>query len=304
MAVFDKTGTLTLGTPRLVNGSEISVAHMAIARELAAHSRHPVSRAIMAEGVSGTERLTNIEEMPGCGVRGRIGKDQWALGRAHWAATGSSEASGTVLAKNGVEVAAFTFDDRLRPEAKATISALKEQGVKVSMLSGDMQAQCDVIAARLGIDDYAAELLPAEKVERIREQVEEGRNVLMVGDGLNDAPALAAARVSMAPATAADIGRNAADFVFLGDSLDAVPLAMNVARRADRLVKENIWLAIAYNMLAVPIAILGYVTPLIAAIAMSASSLLVIGNALRLMVRDKRRERKDTSSASLREALQ
>ena len=221
-----------------------------------------------------------------------------------WAAPGSADASGTVLAKNGVEVAAFAFDDRLRPEAAAAIATLGERGVQVSMLSGDMQAQCDVVAARLGIDDYTAELLPAGKVERIRALVEDGRNVLMVGDGLNDAPALAAARVSMAPSTAADIGRNAADFVFLGESLDAVPLAMDVARRADRLVKENIGLAIVYNALAVPIAILGYVTPLIAAVAMSASSLLVIGNALRLMLRGRRRQRPAARAAALREVHQ
>jgi Cu2+-exporting ATPase len=209
-----------------------------------------------------------------------------------------------VLAKSGVEVASFIFDDRLRPGARATISALGEQRVAVFMLSGDLQAQCDAVAARLGIEDYAAELLPAAKVERIRKLADGGRNVLMIGDGLNDAPALAAARVSMAPATAADIGRNAADFVFLGENLDAVPLAMDVARRADRLVKENIALAIAYNAIAVPIAILGFVTPLIAAIAMSASSLLVIGNALRLMMRGKTGVRREGSAVSMREVIQ
>lgn len=301
-AVFDKTGTLTLGSPRLVNGHEISETHMSIARELAAHSRHPISKAIMMEGVSGGNRLTNIEEVPGCGVRGRLGRDEWALGRAPWAAPGSAISTGTVLAKNGVEVAAFAFDDRLRPEAKETVSSLKKQGVAVSMLSGDVQAQCDVVAARLGIQDYSAELLPSGKVERIQDMVADGRNVLMVGDGLNDAPALAAAQVSIAPSTAADIGRNAADFVFLGSSLSAVPLAMSVARRADRLVKENIALAIIYNVFAVPIAILGYVTPLIAAIAMSASSLLVIGNALRLMARG-RQEKAARPSAALREIM-
>ncbi|MCO5065328.1 MAG: cadmium-translocating P-type ATPase [Rhizobiaceae bacterium] len=303
-AVFDKTGTLTLGSPRLVNGSEISVSHMAIARELAAHSRHPVSRAIMAEGVSGPDRILDIEEVPGCGVKGRLGKDKWTLGRAKWAAPGSPGAHGTVLAKNGVEVAAFSFDDRLRPEAKAAIAELGRQHIDVSMLSGDVQAQCDSVASRLSIDDYTAELLPAGKVERISELVESGHNVLMVGDGLNDAPALAAAQVSMAPATAADIGRNAADFVFLGEGLDAVPLAIDVARRADRLVKENIGLAIVYNAFAVPIAILGYVTPLIAAVAMSASSLLVIGNALRLSARGKRTAKPTTGGTMLREAVQ
>ncbi|TIX22059.1 HAD-IC family P-type ATPase, partial [Mesorhizobium sp.] len=155
-------------------------------------------------------------------------------------------------------------------------------GVCVEMLSGDTAKACAEVADGLGVDDFVPCLLPSGKVEHIETLGKDGHKVLMVGDGLNDTPALSAAHVSIAPATAADIGRNAADFVFLRESLLAVPLALNVSRKAGSLIRQNIAIAIVYNAVAVPIAILGYVTPLIAAVAMSASSLLVIGNAMRL----------------------
>jgi len=282
-AVFDKTGTLTLGHPRLTNVHEIAPRLLGVAASLAAHSRHPLSQAITAQG-GGAPALSfdEVRELPGFGMEASAGDTTWRLGRANWAADGSQE-SGTVLSRNGGIVARFAFEDETRAGARATIAALKAHVGPVEMLSGDTEAACRRVAEELGIDDWRAALLPADKVARIEELSRQGRKVLMVGDGLNDAPALGAAHVSMAPATAADIGRNAADFVFLRESLSAVTTAMEVARRAGQLIRQNIGIAIVYNVIAVPIAILGYVTPLIAAVAMSGSSILVITNALRLM---------------------
>lgn len=278
---FDKTGTLTIGALEIANAASIDEDMIPVASALAAHSRHPAAQAIARMDQAGDVWFEGVEEIPGYGIEARTEGATWRLGRGSWAAPGSG-VDGTVLAKDGVAKAAFEFNDRLRAEAKATVSGLAGLGMEVEMLSGDTARKCSVVAEQLGIRRVLPELLPAQKIARIDELRSEGRKVMMVGDGLNDAPALAAASVSMAPATAADIGRNAADFVFLREGLSAVTLAVSVAVKADRLVRQNIALAIVYNAVAVPIAIFGYVTPLIAAVAMSASSLLVIANALRL----------------------
>ncbi|AZO09527.1 MULTISPECIES: cation-translocating P-type ATPase [unclassified Mesorhizobium] len=290
-ALFDKTGTLTLGQPRLVNAASIDPTMLAIAADIAAHSRHPFSRAIAGfGGFSGQPRLDCISEHPGFGIEAVTEDATWRLGRRGWAGwkarTGGEGRyggfGGTVLSKNGAIVASFAFEDAARSDAATAIGQLKAVGVAVEMLSGDTANACAEVAGSLGIEDFVPALLPAGKVERIEVLTRTGHKVLMVGDGLNDTPALGAAHVSMAPATAADVGRNAADFVFLRESLLAVPLALDVSRQAGRLIRQNIAIAIVYNAFAVPIAIMGLVTPLIAAIAMSASSLLVIANALRL----------------------
>ena len=289
-AVFDKTGTLTLGQPRLVNASSIDPAMLAIAADLAAHSRHPFSKAIAGFAAPGGQhKFDAVTEHPGFGIEATDAGSTWRLGRRGWAGwkartggEGKHGYGGTVLTKNGMIVASFVFEDVLRADASAAIDQLKHAGMSVEMLSGDTAAACTEVAKGLGVDDFVPCLLPSGKVERIETLAKDGHKVLMVGDGLNDTPALRAAHVSIAPATAADIGRNAADFVFLRESLLAVPLALDVSRKAGSLIRQNIAIAIVYNAIAVPIAILGHVTPLIAAIAMSASSLLVIGNALRL----------------------
>ncbi|RRH91025.1 cadmium-translocating P-type ATPase [Mesorhizobium tamadayense] len=290
-AVFDKTGTLTLGQPRLVNASEIDPTMLAIGADMASHSRHPYSKAIASyAGYSGQPGIEAVSEHPGFGIEAVVEGNTWRLGRRGWAgrkarAGGEGKLGGyggTVLSKNGSIVACFAFEDAPRSDAKTAIGQLMDAGVSVDMLSGDTARACSEVADTLGIENFVPALLPSGKVEWIESLTRAGRKVLMVGDGLNDTPALRAAHVSIAPATAADIGRKAADFVFLHESLLAVPLAVDISRKAGRLIRQNIVIAIVYNAFAVPIAILGHVTPLLAAIAMSASSLIVIANAMRL----------------------
>ncbi|SDH44301.1 heavy metal translocating P-type ATPase [Bosea robiniae] len=281
---FDKTGTLTFGRPQLVDPASIPAVDLAIAAAIARRSSHPLSRAIAAAAPEAGLALTDIREHPGFGVEAELEGHCYRLGRAEWALAeaGGQPESGTMLSRDGALVARFAFAETLRPQARAAVDALRADGLSIVLLSGDRPVAVQPIAGRLGIDAVSAGLLPAGKVERLAALAAEDRKVLMVGDGLNDAPALAAAHASMAPASAADIGRNAADFVFLHDGLDAVPTAIAVARAAGRLIRQNFALAILYNALALPVAIAGYVTPLIAALAMSLSSILVVANALRL----------------------
>ncbi len=287
---FDKTGTLTLGRPRLVNGAEIAPEMLAMAAEIARHSGHPLSRAIAAAAPAGGLALSGVVEHPGLGIEARLHGRLYRLGRAEWVLSGGAAAqeqaeSGTVLGCDGTIEARFAFEEALRPQAGAAVDALRGKGLDIVLLSGDTRGAVQAMADKLGIGAVEASLLPAQKVERLAALAAQGRKVLMVGDGLNDVPALAAAHVSMAPASAADIGRNAADFVFLRDGLDAVPMAHAVSQDAGRLVRQNFALAIAYNAVALPIAMAGYVTPLLASLAMSLSSILVVANALRLDVK-------------------
>lgn len=288
---FDKTGTLTLGRPTLVNADEVAPAALRIAQGVAMGSRHPAARAIVeaaAQRVDDVPAFDLIEEVPGLGLEGQLGDDTYRLGRSDWAVGRSgpddapTAASISVLGRDGEPLATFVLEDRVRRDARETVDGLKRQGLAVEILSGDRAPVVEALALRLGIRDFAAGLLPAEKVARVAAHEAAGRKVMMVGDGLNDAPALSAAYVSMAPATAADIGRNAADFVFLNESLSAVTDALRISRRSRRLILQNFALAVGYNALAVPVAVLGYVTPLVAAVAMSLSSIIVVANAMRL----------------------
>ncbi|TFU03249.1 cadmium-translocating P-type ATPase [Polymorphobacter arshaanensis] len=279
-AVFDKTGTLTLGRPEPLNLDVLTPAQKSVALALAQSSRHPLSealrRSLIASGIT-PATLTDITETPGTGVSARCGDANVALGRPETIAAGLACA----LTIGDAPPVMLDFADAMRPAAAAAVAQLAALGLPGSILSGDSVTGVAPVAAELGLPAQAA-MLPQDKLEAIAALTANGAKVLMVGDGLNDGPALAAGYVSMAPASASDAGQNAADAVFLGDSLLPVATAVRVARATQRIVRQNFALAIGYNVIAVPLAIAGLVTPLIAALAMSGSSLLVIGNALRL----------------------
>ena len=291
---FDKTGTLTLGRPRLV-AREDDAASAGIAAALAAASTHPLSRSLVdALGAPATIDGA-IREVPGQGVEAVIDRATWRLGNAAWCGVDAGTDAGfseVWLSRDGEARAVYRFDDELRSDAPQTVRELGAMGLPVRLLSGDRALVVERVARAAGIAEAAGGLLPEAKVAAVSEG-----QTMMVGDGVNDAPALRAAYVSMAPSTAADIGRNAADFVFTGEGLGAVPYVIGTARRAASIVNQNLVIAIGYNAIAVPLAIAGMVTPLIAAVAMSSSSLIVVANALRLRFEARRRE----AAAALKE---
>ncbi|KAA9006082.1 heavy metal translocating P-type ATPase [Histidinibacterium aquaticum] len=279
--VFDKTGTLTLGRPSLVAAEDVPAETLALAAALAQGSDHPRSRAVVAaaegRGLALPE-VTELTELPGYGVSALYRGERVQLGRADWL---GSEGSGTVLAREGVAIVSFAFRDDLRPGAAQLVATLKTRGLPVRLLSGDGEGPVRDLAQSLGIEDWRAGMLPGEKAEDVARMAEAGRKVLMVGDGLNDVGALAQAHVSIAPASALEAARVAADVVLVSPDLSRVAEALRIARIARRRILENFSIAALYNAIAIPLAFAGLATPLSAAIAMSSSSIMVSLNALR-----------------------
>jgi Cu2+-exporting ATPase len=286
--IFDKTGTLTLPELDVVNWAGIPKDVLDLAGRLALASHHPVAAAV-ARASNAKSPLAGIVEEPGQGVRGFTDGEEVRLGRPSFCK--ADDIANEVLCLDPeVSVVAFSRGEtryvfavrqRLRPDAQATVSALQARGIGVEILSGDREPAVRAAAQTLGINEWRAGMTPADKIARISDLKRRGFKVMMVGDGLNDAPSLAAAHVSMSPISAAHLSQATADLVFLGKPLLPVVAAIDVSRKALHLMRQNLWLAVAYNFLAVPIAIVGVVTPLIAAAAMSGSSLLVMLNALR-----------------------
>lgn len=277
-AVFDKTGTVTSGIKQVANLPELTAEHACVFATLASHSSHPTAMAICNhlkpyEPIA----LDCITELPGIGIQAKWRSKTISIRKGE---TGE----GTTLILGDKKIGAVTFKENLRKDAISCIQKLNGAGVSTELLSGDAQDAVSIIAGQLGIEEFRYGQTPREKLgrfEKLRRQDED--SILMVGDGINDAPCLAAADVSIAPSSAADVGRQAADLVMARESLDVIPWAVEMAKATDHIVRQNFAIAIIYNCIAVPLALAGFVTPLIAALAMSGSSIVVIANSLRLM---------------------
>jgi Cu2+-exporting ATPase len=285
--VFDKTGTLTIPESTLANGADIGFCDLERAGRLALSSRHPLAVALAK--YSGARVPAPVTEWPGQGVTAdsdgrplRLGSIAFCQAEREAAAVAIEYPDASLMAyRDGERVVVLALRQALRPDAVAVVRSLAERGYDIEILSGDREGPVARVAADLGITRYASGLDPAGKIARIQALKEAGRKVLMVGDGLNDAPALAAAHVSISPISAVHLTQAVADAVFLGTGLAPVGKALEIARRALRLMHQNLWLAVVYNAIAVPLAIAGFATPLVAALAMSGSSVLVTANALR-----------------------
>ncbi len=283
--VFDKTGTLTSGAPELTNLGDHSRADLAVALALAEASSHPLSLALAkAAREAGIKpaALRDVVEVPGYGTEGVYHDQRVRLGRAAWVGGEDGEQTAAWLAIGSQTPLRFTFTDSLRAGAAEAIAAFRAAGKDVILISGDTQGAVRALAGKLGIENWIAQALPQDKAAKVQELSDQGRHVLMVGDGLNDTAALAAAHVSISPASALDAARVASDIVLLGNDLSPIAEACDTAVKATRRIRENFRIATVYNVVAVPLAVAGLATPLIAALAMSTSSITVSLNALRL----------------------
>ena len=286
--VFDKTGTLTQPAMSVVNAGEVAPDLLDAASRLALSSHHPLAAAL-ARMARSRHPYDDADEQPGQGVRAVVDGVEMRLGssvfcgaeaQAREAAEGDP-ASSLIAFSWGERHAVFLVRQALRPDAVAMVQKLHKHGFDCRILSGDRPEAVAPIAETLGIRMWRGGCKPADKIAMLAALKAEGRKVLMVGDGLNDAPALAAAYVSLSPISAADLTQAQADAVFLGDKLGPVEETIAIARRAHALMRQNLGIALIYNLFAVPLAFLGYVTPLVAALAMSGSSTIVTLNALR-----------------------
>ena len=282
---FDKTGTLTTELPKLTTLPTDDSRTLTIALGLADGSNHPFAKVLVEnltkKGLIGAT-ISGLRELPGLGIEGRVNGIPVKLGRANWIGTKSKIQSATWLKIGEKEPMEFTFEESIRSGSQELVTKLRSRGFRIGILSGDNEGAVSKVAGELGITEFHYDLRPEERSKFISEEQKKGRRILMIGDGLNDAIALTTAHVSISPGTALDITRIASDIIFLGKRIDALGYTLLVAKDAQKRIKQNLSFAVLYNIIAVPVAVTGLVTPLIAAIAMSISSVIVSMNAFRI----------------------
>jgi Cu+-exporting ATPase len=309
---FDKTGTLTVGHPLLVSSWPAKGVDPAMALQWAASvqrgSEHPLAQAVIAaaqaQGLESTPPH-KLVAVPGCGVRAQGDGRQWLLGSLPWlkqegmetdfwrqdmAALNAQGLSLSALAEQGADglqaVLLMAFGDEPKPGAREALTALRARGLKLVMISGDNQAAADSMARRLGLrpeeGEVLAEVLPGEKAHQIQRLREGGRTVAMVGDGVNDAPALAAADVGLAMGNGSDVAMHAAGITLMRGDLALVGQALDISARTVAKIRQNLFWAFAYNVAGIPLAAMGYLNPMVAGAAMALSSVSVMANALLL----------------------
>ncbi|SCK25294.1 heavy metal translocating P-type ATPase [Vogesella sp. LIG4] len=303
--VFDKTGTLTHGRMRLLASTDCPHPEHTAALQLAAAleqgSEHPIARALLAAATETGDpqalpQVTELHNQPGQGVEGVIAGSRWRLGKPGFVAdlAGAATpptlpAAATVVAlgnRHGIK-AWFAIGDQLRDSVPPLIASLRQQGLRVHLLSGDAETAVAALAGELGIAHYRAGATPEDKLAYVSQLQQGGARVLMLGDGVNDAPVLARADVSLAMGGGTDVARASGDMVLMGDDIAQLPRALTLARRTMRIIRQNLAWAAVYNLVALPLAIAGHVTPWLASLGMALSSLLVVSNALRLIKRSK-----------------
>jgi len=299
-AVFDKTGTLTRGRPeisRLELNPERDLDEervLSIASALEASSAHPIAHAFHARAQPAPLSVTDVEIHPAQGLTGVVNGRTWRIGKRSFVLTGSRAGGDDEiwLGDDAGWVGRFRIQDTLRDHASETIQALRGEGIATAILSGDSEPAVRDVAERLGIEDWSARQTPEMKLARLERRREAGERVLMVGDGVNDAPVLAAADVSMTVKGGAELAHSTADMILTGESLRLLLIARRIASRTSQLIRQNLTWAVLYNTSVMPLAVSGMLKPWMAAVGMSLSSLLVVANAARL-VREGRRNRGD-----------
>ncbi|WP_189373632.1 heavy metal translocating P-type ATPase [Vogesella alkaliphila] len=297
--VFDKTGTLTHGRMQLLHtrtfGTLDEGAALALAAAMESGSEHPIARALLAANAAPLPALGDVVNTPGQGISARLQDTVWRLGRPEFVSSRApatpdnwpAAATCIALGHDDEIVALFAIGDQPRAEAAAVVQQLQRRGLTLHLLSGDAAPAVEHLAANLDLDHARAAATPEDKLAYVSRLQQQGRRVLMIGDGVNDAPVLARADVSLAMGGGTDVARASGDLILIHDELGRLPATLALAQRTMHIIRQNLWWAALYNLLALPLAIAGWVTPWLASLGMALSSLLVVGNALRLIKRDK-----------------